>query len=141
MAAGRLLEGEQPEANSSFAETRERLRQKVTMSPARADLLSNLAVVDALLGKKEDAITEARRVAEMLPISKDALIGPGIAMNLAVVYAWTNELDLALRHWLRWPKTLRRENVLSLSQSRTEANKYEPNYTKIWRLLATVRKP
>ena len=89
------LEGEQPEANSSFAETRERLRQKVKMSPARADLLSNLAVVDALLGKKEDAITEARRVAEMLPVSNDALIGPGVLMNLAVVYAWTNELDLA----------------------------------------------
>jgi hypothetical protein len=65
------------------------------MSPARADLLSILAVIDALLGKKEDAITEARRAAEMLPISKDALTGPGIVMDLAVVYAWSNELDLA----------------------------------------------
>jgi serine/threonine protein kinase/Tfp pilus assembly protein PilF len=89
------LEGEQPVANSSFSETREQLSQKVKVSPARADLLSNLAVVDALLGKKEEAIGEARRAAEMLPISKDALVGPGIVMNLAVVYAWTNELDLA----------------------------------------------
>jgi hypothetical protein len=32
---------------------------------------------------------------EMLPISKDAVDGPGIAQNLVVVYAWTNELDLA----------------------------------------------
>jgi hypothetical protein len=31
----------------------------------------------------------------MLPISKDAVDGPGIAQNLVVVYAWTNELDLA----------------------------------------------
>ena len=29
----------------------------------------------------------------MLPISKDALEGPGIVMNLAVVYAWTDEFD------------------------------------------------
>jgi hypothetical protein len=31
----------------------------------------------------------------MLSISKDALEGPGIVMNLAVVYAWTNEFDRA----------------------------------------------
>ena len=31
----------------------------------------------------------------MLPISKDAVNGPPIVVNLAVVYAWTNELDLA----------------------------------------------
>jgi Flp pilus assembly protein TadD len=74
---------------------RQRLSQKVKISPARADLLSNLAVVDALLGEKEKAITEARRAAEILPVAKDALIGPGILMNLAVVYAWTGELDLA----------------------------------------------
>ena len=61
----------------------------------RADLLSTLAVVDALLGKKEAAITEARRVAETSPVSKDALTGPGILLNLAVVYAWTNQVDLA----------------------------------------------
>jgi hypothetical protein len=31
----------------------------------------------------------------MLPTSKDAVEGPRIAMNLAVVYAWSNEPDLA----------------------------------------------
>jgi hypothetical protein len=31
----------------------------------------------------------------MSPISKDAMDGPGITMDLAVVYAWTNDLDLA----------------------------------------------
>jgi hypothetical protein len=30
-----------------------------------------------------------------LPISKDALDGPGILKNLAVVYAWTGDLYLA----------------------------------------------
>jgi eukaryotic-like serine/threonine-protein kinase len=89
------LEGEQPLTNPSFDETREQMRRKVKMSPERVDLLSTLAVVDALLGKKQAAITEARRVAETSPIAKDALTGPGIVMNLAVVYAWTNQLDLA----------------------------------------------
>ncbi len=36
-----------------------------------------------------------QRAVEILPVSKDALIGPGILMNLAVVYAWTDEPDLA----------------------------------------------
>ncbi len=89
------LQGEQPGANSSFAETREQLNQKVQKSPGNARLLSQLAVVDALLRQKEAAISEAKRAVEMLPISKDALDGPGIVVNLAVVYAWTNELDLA----------------------------------------------
>ena len=85
------LQGEQPNAKASFAETREKLNQRVQESPGNAKLLSNLAVVDALLGKKENAIVEAKRAVEMLPVSKDAIDGPGILMNLAAVYAWTNE--------------------------------------------------
>jgi hypothetical protein len=33
----------------------------------------------------------------MLPVSKDAVDGPGVAINLAIVYAWTDEFDLALK--------------------------------------------
>lgn len=87
------LEGET--TKPSFAETREKLNQKVQASPGNAKLLSNLAVVDALLGKKQDAIAEAKRAVEILPVSKDAVDGPGILENLAVVYAWTNESDRA----------------------------------------------
>jgi predicted negative regulator of RcsB-dependent stress response len=48
-----------------------------------------------LLNNSETAISEAKRAAEMLPVSKDAIFGPLILKNLAVVYAWTNESDLA----------------------------------------------
>jgi hypothetical protein len=64
-------------------------------APVSAQLLSSLAVVDTLLGHGEEAISEARRAVEMCPISKEATVGPGLVINLAVVYAWTNELDLA----------------------------------------------
>ena len=89
------LHGEQPDSKPSFAETREKLNLKVQGSPGNAKLLSNLAVVDALLGKKEDAIAEANRAVNALPVSKDAIDGPGVQMNLAAVYAWTNEPDQA----------------------------------------------
>jgi len=89
------LQGEPPEVNSSFAETRERLSQKVQKSPGDALLLSKLGLVDALLNNKEAAISEAKRATEILPISKDAVDGPLVGVNLVVVYAWTDELDLA----------------------------------------------
>jgi tetratricopeptide (TPR) repeat protein len=89
------LQGEQAGANSGFAETREQLNQKVLKSPGNAQLLSQLAGVDALLNNKEAAIAEAKRAIEILPISKDAVDGPSIVTNLAVVYAWTNEPHLA----------------------------------------------
>jgi hypothetical protein len=55
----------------------------------------NLAVVDAFLGKKDKAIAEAKRTIEMLPISQDAVGGPAVLKNLAVVYTWTDEPHLA----------------------------------------------
>ena len=89
------LQGEQAGVNSGFAETREQLYQKVLKSHGNAQLLSQLVVVDALLNNKEAAITEAKRAIEILPISKDAVDGPSIVVNSAVVYAWTNEAHLA----------------------------------------------
>jgi serine/threonine-protein kinase len=89
------LQGEPPNTNPGFSKTREKLNEKVQAAPENAKLLSNLSVIDALLGKKEDAISEAKQAAAMSPNSRDALAGPGILMNLALVYAWTNELDLA----------------------------------------------
>jgi TolB-like protein/Tfp pilus assembly protein PilF len=89
------LQGENPDANPSFAVAREQLSQKVRASPGNALLLSALGIVDALLARKEDSIKEARRAVEILPISKDAMDGPGVLANLAVAYAWTDEPDLA----------------------------------------------
>jgi serine/threonine protein kinase/Tfp pilus assembly protein PilF len=90
----RLREGHLS-STAGFTMAREQLSQKVSKSPQDAALLSQLAVVDALLNNFDTAISEAKRAAEMLPVSKDAMSGPYILKNLAVVYAWTNELDLA----------------------------------------------
>jgi hypothetical protein len=89
------LRGERPGANPIFTETREQLHLAVRKSPQDAKLLSQLAAVDALMNNKDAAISEGHCAAEMLPISKDALDGPLMWINLAVVYAWTNESDLA----------------------------------------------
>ena len=90
------LQGEEPDRQLA-SKTREQLNQKVGTLPANALLFSDLAVLDALLGNKADAISEGKRAVEMLPISKDAVDGPRVAMNLAVVYAWTDDRDLAFQ--------------------------------------------
>jgi serine/threonine protein kinase/Flp pilus assembly protein TadD len=83
------------DTNSRFAKAREDLNQKVQISGGQGLELSNLALIDAMLGKKEDAIIEAKHAVEMMPMSIDALHGPDVLLNLALVYSWTNELGLA----------------------------------------------
>jgi TolB-like protein/Flp pilus assembly protein TadD len=55
-----------------------------------------LAFVHAVLGRKDDALCEARRAVELLPISKDAYDGPVLGTNLAAIYTQVGERDLAL---------------------------------------------
>jgi serine/threonine protein kinase len=90
------LQGGEFSTNSRFAAAREVINEsEYSEGDLRALLLSQLAVVDALLGKKVDAIAEAKRAVEIRPISSDAIDGPGLLLNLVVVYAWSNELDKA----------------------------------------------
>ncbi len=55
-----------------------------------------LALIDAVLGDKEKAIQEGRTACEMLPPTKDAVLGVYLIDNLARSYALTGEKDLAL---------------------------------------------
>ena len=55
-----------------------------------------LAQLDAGLGRKEEAIREAQRAVELVPIARDAIFGPELMLHLASVYAWTGEYRLAI---------------------------------------------
>jgi TolB-like protein len=89
------LQGKDPNQDPSSALTRDLLSQRVNNAPDKPLLLSELAVLDVLLGEKVLAISEGERAVRLLPISKDAVDGPGAALNLAMVYAWAGKLDLA----------------------------------------------
>jgi tetratricopeptide (TPR) repeat protein len=100
------LQTDQPSrATPSLAEHREHLNQKVQTSPEDTNLLSRLALVDAWLHNKEAAVSEANRAVEMLPISKDAVDGPEMVKSLAIVYTWTDELNLAFETLASLTKT------------------------------------
>jgi len=68
----------------------------VEQQPNFAVALSLLGMIDAGLERKEEALREGRRACELLPISKDAVDGTDIAINLAQIYAWTGERDRAI---------------------------------------------
>jgi serine/threonine-protein kinase len=59
---------------------------------------SLLARAYAGLGRKEDALREARRAVELVPISKDALVGADIEIERAAVEARVGETDAAIEH-------------------------------------------
>jgi TolB-like protein len=62
-----------------------------------AEALCVLAMSDAALGRKEEALAEGRRAVELCPISKDAVLGAELLRNLAVIHVWTGDKDLALK--------------------------------------------
>jgi len=88
--------GDKPKALAAFAAARKKMEASWGDEPKDAPYFSDLARLDAGLGQKEEAIREARRAVELLPIAKDSLNGPRIVTNLALVYAWTGERDRAL---------------------------------------------
>jgi serine/threonine protein kinase/tetratricopeptide (TPR) repeat protein len=61
-------------------------------------VLTWVGVIDAALGRYEDGIAECRRAVELRPISLDAVEGPELVKNLALVYAWAGERDRAMEH-------------------------------------------
>jgi hypothetical protein len=86
-----------PTMEARFESARDQLRQKAEAQPDDAGLISTLGLIDAALGRTREAVQEARRATEMLPISKDAVEGPPLVSKLALVYAWTSEPDLAFQ--------------------------------------------
>ena len=54
-------------------------------------------MADAALDQKDDAIREGRRAVELLPPTKDAIVGPRLMEYLALIYGWTGEKDPAFK--------------------------------------------
>jgi len=88
--------GDKQKALAAFAAARKKIEAKLRDKPEDAGYLSEVATLDAGLGRKDDAIREARRAVELLPIAKDGVNGPVYVTALALVYAWTGERDRAL---------------------------------------------
>jgi tetratricopeptide (TPR) repeat protein len=90
------MEGDTKRAQAAFSRAREEVMKIVVEQPDFAPALSLLGMIDAGLGRNDDALREGRRACELLPIAKDGVDGPAFAVNLAQIYAWTGNKDLAI---------------------------------------------
>jgi TolB-like protein len=88
--------GDNEAAMNAFAEAREEMETVLQKQPDYAEAMSAIGMIDAALGRKEDALREGRRAVELLPVTKDVMTGSELLRNLALIYAWTGEKELAL---------------------------------------------
>ena len=91
------MSGDAAGARAAFARARPGMEQVVLAEPEDGRFLSVLALVDAGAGLDENALSEGRHARELVrPYEKFALEAPSVRSNLAAVYAWTGQSDLAL---------------------------------------------
>jgi tetratricopeptide (TPR) repeat protein len=88
--------GDMDAARAAFADARTEQEQSLRARPDDASLLSGLGIIDAALGRKEEAVREGRRAVEIMPAGDKFLSLPWLAGNLAWIYAWVGERDLAI---------------------------------------------
>jgi TolB-like protein/Tfp pilus assembly protein PilF/predicted Ser/Thr protein kinase len=82
-------------ARALFTAARAQQEKTVQTEPNYGPALCVLGLIDAGLGRKEEAVREGRRAVELVPVEKDALVGPTMIKYLAMIAAWTGDKDLA----------------------------------------------
>jgi len=89
--------GDDAAARRAFTAARVEIERTVREQPDYGPPLCMLGLIDAGLGRREEAIREGRRASELLPVAKDAMNGAHIMQFLGVIYAWAGEKDLAIK--------------------------------------------
>ena len=84
-------------AQTAFIAARVELEKTVHEQPDWGPGHTVLGLIDAGLGRKEEAIREGRRGVELLPITRNSIDGAELMKYLAVIYAWCDERELALQ--------------------------------------------
>jgi serine/threonine-protein kinase len=90
----RMAKDEQ-KAQLAFSAARAEQEKIVQAQPDYGPAWCVLGVIDAALGRKEDALREGRRAVELLPVEKDSINGLHMVEYLAIIAAWVGEKDLA----------------------------------------------
>jgi tetratricopeptide (TPR) repeat protein len=92
-----LVRKDAARAQQEFEIARPILEQLVMKSPQDGVRHGQLGFLYALMGRKEDALREAQRGAELTPISKDIVNGGTVQGFLALIYARNGDVDHAMQ--------------------------------------------
>ena len=82
-------------ARSAFTAARAEEEKIIQAQPNYGPAVCVLGLIDAGLGRKEEALREGRRAVELIPVEKDALHGIAMVKYLAMIAAWVGDKDLA----------------------------------------------
>jgi len=82
-------------ARAAFTAARVEQEKAIQAEPNYGPPLCVLGLIDAALGRKEEALREGQRAVELLPAEKDSINGPVLVEYLAIIAAWAGDKDLA----------------------------------------------
>jgi TolB-like protein/Tfp pilus assembly protein PilF len=90
------FKGDETSARAAFMKARAQQEEEIRGQPDRVVLLAEIGLINAGLGRKEDALNEGRRAVELGSSIKDSFTEPYVNMCFAIICAWTGERELAL---------------------------------------------
>jgi serine/threonine-protein kinase len=96
-AVAAQFRGDAAVARTAFMVARAEVDKTMRGQPDYAQGLIALGLIDAGLGRKDDALREGTQAVALVPIANDAIDGADLIVNLAIIYAWIGEKDLALK--------------------------------------------
>ena len=89
------LTKDEDKARAAFTAARTLQERAVQDEPDYGPPLCVLGLIDAALGRKEEAVRAGRRAVELLPVEQDAINGPLMIKYLAMIAAWAGDKDVA----------------------------------------------
>ena len=89
------MTNDEQHAQLAFNAARTEQAKTVVAQPDYGPAWCVLGVIDAALGRKEEALREGRRAVELLPVEKDSVNGLHMIEHFAMIAAWVGEKDLA----------------------------------------------
>jgi TolB-like protein/predicted Ser/Thr protein kinase len=103
------MTNDKDEARAAFTAARVEQEKTVQAHPGYGPPLCVLGLIDAALGRKEEALDEGRRAMHLLPLEKDTINGTRMMEYFAMIGAWVGNNDLAceqLASAIRHPSSL-----------------------------------
>jgi TolB-like protein/Tfp pilus assembly protein PilF len=131
------LNKDETKARTAFAAARTKQEKLVQQQPNWGPALCVLGLIDAGLGRKEEALQEGRRAVDLLPVSKDSINGAHMIEYFAMIAAWVGDKDLAFE---QLSKAIKLPGTISYGQLKLmpywDSLRGDPRFEKIVSSLA-----
>jgi serine/threonine protein kinase/tetratricopeptide (TPR) repeat protein len=128
---------DEEKARAAFTAARIEQQKIVDAQPNYGPALCVLGLIDAALGRRDEALQEGRRAVELVPIEEDAITGQSMNQYFAMIAAWAGDKQLACE---QLEAAMQRPNSLSYGQLKLlpfwDPLRGEPRFEKLVASLA-----